>query len=101
MENVMTRPIDHLLNPVRIAMLLACTAFLAIAPANAQTSHPLLDGPTGVVKSAKGDLLEGMMVQLISQKNAVRTTVYSNEDGRYELPRLEAGAYTLRIAQPR
>jgi hypothetical protein len=52
-----------------------------------------------VVKSAKGDLLEGIMVQLIAQKSAIRTTVYSN--GRHEFPKLEPGPYTLRIAQQR
>ena len=41
------------------------------------------------------------MVQLIAKKNAMRTTVYSNADGRYEFPALDAGAYTLRIARPR
>src|SRR5215470_13203878 len=98
----MARPIHHhRAYPLRIAALLASAAFLAVAPAHAQSSHPLLGGPKGVVKSAKGDLLEGMMVQLISQKNAVRTTVYSDADGRYEFPKLEAGTYTLRIAQPR
>jgi hypothetical protein len=34
------------------------------------------------VRSAKGDLLEGIMVQLIAPKNAIRTTVHSNADGR-------------------
>ena len=76
------------------------------APAQAQTAnalpgHALLGGPNGVVKSSKGDLLEGMMVQLISQKTAIRTAVYSNADGRYEFPKLQPGTYTLRIAQPR
>ncbi|MEA2936638.1 MAG: hypothetical protein QOC56_142 [Alphaproteobacteria bacterium] len=89
----------------RSAWLLSVLAFvLALAPAapaKAQTAHPLLGGPHGVVKSSKGDLLEGMMVQLIAGKNAVRTTVYSNEDGRYEFPKLDAGTYTLRISQPR
>src|SRR5499427_10833631 len=42
-----------------------------------------------------------MMVQLIARNNAVRTTVYSNADGRYEFPALDAGTYTLRIARPR
>jgi virginiamycin B lyase len=70
-------------------------------PALSQSAHPLLGGPKGIVKSAKGDLLEGMMVQLIAQKNAIRTTVYSDADGRFEFPKLEAGTYTLRIAQPR
>jgi virginiamycin B lyase len=70
-------------------------------PAQAQSPHKLLGGPKGVVKSSKGDLLEGMMVQLIAQKSAVRTTVFTNVDGRYEFPRVEPGTYTLRIAQPR
>jgi streptogramin lyase len=69
--------------------------------ASAQTTSKLLGGPNGLVRSAKGDLLEGIMVQLIAPKNAIRTTVYSNADGRYEFPKLRPGTYTLRIAQPR
>ncbi|MEA2989006.1 MAG: hypothetical protein QOG83_1717 [Alphaproteobacteria bacterium] len=90
----------------RIAFLsaIAACALLVLSlspPAQAQSSHPLLGGPSGVVKSAKGDLLEGMMVQLIAGQTAIRTTVYSNADGRYEFPKLDAGTYTLRISQPR
>src|SRR5262252_6251299 len=77
-------------------------SFLLLSPsAHAQTAAQLLGGPHGVVKAANGNLLEGMMVQLIAQKSAIRTTVYSDADGRYAFPRLEPGAYTLRIAQPR
>src|SRR5438132_2729231 len=87
------------------AWLFLTLAFVIIVgawPAQAQsTSRVVLGGPKGVVKSAGGDLLEGMMVQLIAQKNALRTTVYTNADGRYEFPTLDAGTYTLRIAQPR
>src|SRR5262249_50178242 len=90
--------------PGRVATLLAACALALLVvsqPAQAQSGHPLLGGPRGAVKSSKGDLLEGMMVQLISHKTAIRTTVYSDVDGRYEFPKLAAGAYTLRIAQPR
>jgi virginiamycin B lyase len=80
-------------------LAIACCA--GVPPASAQTPSKLLGGPSGVVRSAKGDLLEGIMVQLIAPKNAIRTTVYSNADGRYEFPKLEPGTYTLRIAQPR
>lgn len=59
----------------------------------------LSGGPTGVVKTAGGELLEGMMVQLIAPNN-VRTTVYTNEKGNYEFPKMQPGAYTLRIAKP-
>src|SRR5262245_51047664 len=90
------------MNQWTIALIMAAALpLLAAAPAQAQSGHKLLGGPHGTVKSSKGDPLEGMMIQLIAQKNAVRTTVYSNADGRYEFPKLEAGSYTLRIAQPR
>src|SRR5438105_219016 len=83
-----------------IALLaFACSLLVVVPPAEAQ--KVTLGGPQGVVRSAKGDLLEGIMVQLIATKNAIRTTVYSNADGRYEFPKLEPGTYTLRIAQPR
>src|SRR5580658_10622352 len=82
-----------------IAMLgFALSLTATLAPAHADR---LAGGPKGIVKSTKGELLEGIMVQLIAGKNAVRTTVYSNADGRYEFPPLDAGTYTLRIARPR
>ena len=99
----MTSRIEH---GWRLASLLSMLAFAValmdgVMPAHAQTASKMLGGPKGVVKSSKGDLLEGMMVQLISQKTAIRTTVYSNAAGHYEFPKLEPGSYTLRIAQPR
>src|ERR1700677_4195536 len=82
-----------------IAMLgFALSLTATLAPAHADR---LAGGPKGIVKSTKGELLEGIMVQVIASKNAVRTTVYSNADGRYEFPALEPGSYTLRIARPR
>src|SRR5262249_33350543 len=95
----MTVGVGHGGRIVALTIALACALWLAPAAANAQS--PLLGGPKGVVKSAKGDLLEGMMVKLIAQNTAIRTTVYSGADGRYEFPKLEPGIYTLRIAQPR
>src|SRR5215468_2883865 len=83
------------------ARLLAILGFVIGAlPVRADPAR-FTGGPQGLVKSAKGELLEGIMVQLIANKNAVRTTVYSDGDGRYEFPVLDAGAYTLRIARPR
>jgi streptogramin lyase/mono/diheme cytochrome c family protein len=58
----------------------------------------LRGGPTGLVRADAGPL-EGMQVQLIAP-NAVRTTVTTNRDGRYEFPKLLPGSYTLRIARP-
>jgi streptogramin lyase/mono/diheme cytochrome c family protein len=59
----------------------------------------LSGGATGIVRVASGDSPEGVMVQLIAP-NGVRTTVYTNEDGKYEFPKMQAGAYVLRIANP-
>ena len=68
--------------------------------AQTRNSGVPLGGARGVVRSAKGFPIEGMMVQLISQKNAIRTTVFTNELGQYEFPKLEPGAYTLRTPRP-
>lgn len=38
-------------------------------------------------------------MQLVAP-NGVRTTVFTNEEGNYEFPKMQAGAYTLRIASP-
>ena len=57
-------------------------------------------GAHGVVRVASGDSPEGIGVQLIAPNN-VRTTVYTDADGRYEFPSMQAGTYTLRVAMPR
>jgi streptogramin lyase/cytochrome c5 len=59
----------------------------------------LSGGATGTVRVASGDSPEGVMVQLIAP-NGVRTTVYTNEEGKYEFPKMQAGSYILRIANP-
>ena len=61
----------------------------------------LLGGARGTVHEADGSPLEGIGVQLISAKSAIRTTVYSGADGTYEFPVLESGEYTLRVPLPR
>jgi streptogramin lyase len=59
----------------------------------------LSGGATGVVRIASGDSPEGVGVQLIAP-NGVRTTVYTNEEGKFEFPKMQAGRYTLRIPTP-
>jgi streptogramin lyase/mono/diheme cytochrome c family protein len=72
------------------------------AAAPAQSLYgALTGGPKGLVKNARGEPIEGIMVQLIAEKSAIRTTVYSHADGRYEFPQVAPGTYTLRIAKPR
>ena len=60
----------------------------------------LAGGARGVVRTAKGNLIEGVAVQLIAPNN-VRTTVYSNDNGYFEFPAMQTGAYTLRLPTPR
>src|SRR6266699_84387 len=59
----------------------------------------LTGGATGMVKIKNGDSPEGVGIQLIAP-NGVRTTVYTNGDGKFEFPKMQAGSYTLRIATP-
>jgi streptogramin lyase/mono/diheme cytochrome c family protein len=59
----------------------------------------LSGGATGVVKIPSGDSPEGVGVQLIAP-NGVRTTVYTDAQGRYEFPKMQTGDYTLRIPTP-
>ena len=56
-------------------------------------------GATGVVKIKSGDSPEGVGVQLIAP-NGVRTTVYTNGDGKFEFPKMQTGSYILRIPSP-
>jgi len=85
----------------RLALAAIGLVFAAVSSAHAANAERLLGGAKGNVATDSGQPLEGMMVQLVSQKNNMRTTVYTNVDGKYEFPRLEPGMYTLRIAQPR
>ena len=59
----------------------------------------LAGGATGMVRIASGDSPEGVGVQLIAP-NGVRTTVYTNADGKFEFPKMQAGSYILRIPTP-
>ncbi|OFW34079.1 MAG: hypothetical protein A3J28_15910 [Acidobacteria bacterium RIFCSPLOWO2_12_FULL_60_22] len=83
-----------------VAFYLVFSSVMLRLTVQAQSADNLRGGARGVVRSPAGEPLEGIMVQLASQKSSVRTTVYSNEEGRYEFPQLPAGLYTLRIARP-
>jgi len=73
---------------------------IAEPSAELQVRNNLDGGPTGTVQESTGDPLEGIMVQLVSRETSIRTTVYSDEAGHYEFPKLPTGIYTLRIARP-
>ena len=44
--------------------------------------------------------VDGLMLQLISKDTSIRTTVYTDETGRFEFPKLPTGDYVLRFARP-
>jgi virginiamycin B lyase len=73
----------------------------ASAPPAQSLYAALTGGPKGLIKNARGEPIEGIMVQLIAEKTAIRTTVVSQDDGRYEFPKVAPGRYTLRIARPK
>ena len=56
-------------------------------------------GAKGIIRISSGDSPEGIGVQLIAP-NGVRTTVYTDLEGNYEFPKMQAGTYTLRIPTP-
>jgi streptogramin lyase/mono/diheme cytochrome c family protein len=61
--------------------------------------YGLTGGATGMIRIASGDSPEGVGVQLIAP-NGIRTTVYTNADGKFEFPKMQAGSYILRIPTP-
>jgi virginiamycin B lyase len=82
-------------------VFLLCVGCLTFLPAGkAAPAADLVGGPRGAVRSSTGFPIEGMMVQLISQKTSMRTTVYTDQAGNYEFPKLEPGLYTMRTPRP-
>jgi hypothetical protein len=64
----------------RTAAIIAISMSMAATFAQSAPAPNLLGGAKGVVKTATGEPLEGIMVQLISKETAIRTTVYSDRD---------------------
>jgi virginiamycin B lyase len=90
-------------NLVVLVLAGICSAVLisfVAARAAGQAAPALFGGPSGSVRSNSGVPLEGVGIQLISTKTAIRTTVYTDQSGRYEFPKLDPGSYTLRVARP-
>lgn len=87
-------------DPPRNPRYIASTATPSSNGASRVQPRSLRGGAWGVVHSPDGMPLEGIGIQLISAKTNIRTTVYSDDSGRYEFPPLEAGSYTLRVTRP-
>jgi mono/diheme cytochrome c family protein len=56
-------------------------------------------GANGMVTIPSGDSPEGVGVQLIAP-NGIRTTVYTDEKGHFEFPKVQTGDYVLRVPTP-
>ncbi|MBZ5643640.1 MAG: carboxypeptidase regulatory-like domain-containing protein [Acidobacteriia bacterium] len=95
------RPIMTIQAVRRMAICIPILLCVTLAASPAQKRASLLGGARGAVHEVDGTPLEGMGVQLISAKTAIRTTVYTNAEGKYEFPVLETGEYTLRVPLPR
>jgi streptogramin lyase/mono/diheme cytochrome c family protein len=79
-------------NPPRNPQYLAATHKWLVPSA-------LRGGVRGLVRGTNGKALAAVAVQLIAP-NGVRTTVFSDEDGKYEFPSMQTGEYLLRVATP-
>lgn len=53
----------------------------------------------GVQGTSEGMPLEGIMVQLRGTEFNITTTVYTDDHGRFEFPKMRAGSYTLRVVR--
>ena len=53
----------------------------------------------GVQGTSEGMPLEGIMVQLRGTESNITTTVYTDDHGRFEFPKMRAGSYTLRVVR--
>jgi len=67
---------------------------------SADWSYPFSDSSLGgVVKSAKGEPLEGILVRVRKEGATLAVTVISDANGKYRFPKLESGKYTVEIAR--
>src|SRR5438309_588422 len=115
-EGTMARNRTRAFGPLLGATLAIIQAGLFATPALAQSySNPgpstydpsLRSAPGLATKAVRGGVqatsesrpLEGMMVQLRGLKSNITTTVYTDENGHFEFPKLLAGSYMLRIVR--
>jgi hypothetical protein len=77
----------------RIALLLLCTAFLAV-PAAAQFSRSQI---SGFVRDASGAVVPGAKVLLDIPSKALKRTTSTDNTGFYVLPDLPGGTYQLTV----
>lgn len=77
--------------------LLVLGLFLWFAPAEALAQSASAADIEGLIKDSTGAALPGASVVATHVQTGVARTVFSNADGRYRLPALAVGEYTLKI----
>ncbi|MBI4887907.1 MAG: carboxypeptidase regulatory-like domain-containing protein [Acidobacteria bacterium] len=73
---------------------LAAIALSATLPAASQSAAPGIE-LTGTVKGADGKAMEGVAVSAKGEGSTVTTSVWTNQNGAYAFPALEAGRYQV------
>jgi streptogramin lyase len=73
---------------------LAAIAFSTRLPAVSQGAAPSME-LTGTVKDAGGKPLEGVAVSAKAEGSSITTSVWTNQNGAYAFPALEAGRYRV------
>jgi streptogramin lyase len=77
----------------RILSLFAVLLYVGLSAA--QTASPPSTGLMGIVKSSDGKPLEGVPVSAKAQGSTITTSVYTNQNGEYNLPPLPDGQYRI------
>jgi streptogramin lyase len=73
---------------------LAAIAFSIKLPAVSPTASPSME-LSGTVKDAGGKSLEGVAVSAKAEGSSITTSVWTNQNGAYAFPALEAGRYRV------
>ena len=79
----------------RIALLFILPAALTTSPSAYSRPGPGKSNLTGTVKSTDGKSLAGVGVSARRDSQTFTTTVYTDQNGAYFFPELEAGAYRV------
>lgn len=86
----------------RLVSLILCS-FLAISGRvlySADLTYPFAESSlNGLVKSEKGEALEGIIVRAQKDKSHIGYSVASDAQGKYRFPKLEPGQYMVEIAR--
>jgi streptogramin lyase len=79
---------------ILLALALAALALPASLPAISQSPAPSKE-LTGTVKDANGQPMEGVAVSARAAGSPIRTSVWTNQDGAYAFPALDAARYEV------